>query len=95
MTTAPRVWLITGASRGLGRAFGEAGARRGRPASRRSRARRCRWVATHWAIAADVTDRAAVFAAVEQAVAHFGRLDVVVGDAAAIARIAARRSAGR
>jgi len=36
------------------------------------------------AIAADVTDRAAVFAAVEQAVGHFGRLDVVVNNAGAM-----------
>ena len=35
-------------------------------------------------LAADVTDRAAVFAAVEQAVARFGRLDVVVNNAGAM-----------
>ena len=49
-----RTWFITGASRGLGRAF---------------------------ALTLDVTDRAAVFAAVTTAVERFGRLDIVVNNA--------------
>ncbi|MDA0172440.1 SDR family NAD(P)-dependent oxidoreductase [Solirubrobacter taibaiensis] len=83
MTTAPRVWLITGASRGLGRAFAEAALAAGDRVVAISRTPEPLG-GDSLAIAADVTDRAAVFAAVEQAVAHFGRLDVVVNNAGAM-----------
>ena len=77
-----RVWLITGAARGLGRAFTEAALQAGD-----------RVVATVRDPAAlpereglrvltlDVRDRDAVFTAVAEAHAAFGRLDVVVNNA--------------
>ncbi|KAB8170947.1 SDR family NAD(P)-dependent oxidoreductase [Streptomyces sp. 3MP-14] len=82
-----RVWLITGASRGLGRAFAEAALAAGDRVVAISRtvgsmddlaaAHRDRLLS----FSLDVTDRAAVFAAVAEAVARFGRLDVVVNNA--------------
>ncbi len=88
---AGRVWLITGASRGLGRAFAEAALAAGDRvvAIARSAAQLDRLADEHGRdrvlpLTADVTDRAAVFAAVEQAVARFGRLDVVVNNAGAM-----------
>jgi len=83
MTDAPRVWLITGASRGLGRAFAEAALAAGDRVAAISRTP-APLGGDSLGIAADVTDRAAVFAAVEKAVAHFGRLDVVVNNAGAM-----------
>ncbi|GAA3878707.1 SDR family NAD(P)-dependent oxidoreductase [Streptomyces sedi] len=82
-----RVWLITGASRGLGRAFAEVALAAGDRVVAFSRtvgamdglatAHRDRLLA----FALDVTDRAAVFAVVAEAVAHYGRLDIVVNNA--------------
>jgi len=83
MITAPRVWLITGASRGLGRAFAEAALAAGDRVATISRTP-APLGGDSLSIAADVSDRAAVFAAVEQAVAQFGRLDVVVNNAGAM-----------
>ncbi|MFA4926928.1 MAG: SDR family NAD(P)-dependent oxidoreductase [Patulibacter sp.] len=88
--STPRVWLITGASRGLGRAFADAALAAGDHvvAIARASADLERLATAHGdrvlAIPTDVTDRAAVFAAVEQAVARFGRLDVVVNNAGAM-----------
>ena len=89
MTRTPtsRVWLITGAGRGLGRAFATAALDAGDRVV--ATARRPEVLADLAAerpgqlavIPLDVTDRAAVFAAVEKAVAAFGRLDVVVNNA--------------
>ena len=84
MSTAPRVWLITGASRGLGRAFAEAALAAGDRVVAISRTPAPLGGDSHSGHRGDVTDRAAVFAAVEQAVAHFGRLDVVVNNAGAM-----------
>lgn len=88
---AGRVWLITGASRGLGRAFAEAALAAGDrvAALARSADQLDRLADEHGRdrvlpLPADVTDRAAVHAAVEQAVARFGRLDVVVNNAGAM-----------
>ncbi|MDA0179978.1 SDR family NAD(P)-dependent oxidoreductase [Solirubrobacter phytolaccae] len=77
-----RTWLITGAGRGLGRAFAQAALEAGDqvvatvrdPAAlpERDRLR---------VLTLDVRDRAAVFAAVEEAWAAFGGLDVVVNNA--------------
>ncbi|WP_214401092.1 SDR family oxidoreductase [Pseudonocardia lacus] len=84
--TAPRTWFITGASRGLGRAFAEAALARGDRVAAASRtiAREVldeRHGDRLLALPLDVTDRAAVIAAVATAVEHFGRLDIVVNNA--------------
>ena len=81
-----RTWFITGASRGLGRAFADAALDRGDRVVAASRT-----IATDdfdekhadrlLALTLDVTDRAAVIAAVATAVEHFGRLDIVVNNA--------------
>lgn len=87
-TAAGRVWLITGASRGLGRSFAEAALAAGDRvvAIARTAEQLDRLADEHGRdrvlpLPADVTDRAAVLAAVEQAVARFGRLDLVVNNA--------------
>ncbi|MBB4929627.1 NAD(P)-dependent dehydrogenase (short-subunit alcohol dehydrogenase family) [Lipingzhangella halophila] len=90
MTTTARgdrVWFITGASRGLGRAFAEAALGAGdRVAIAARDADALREVAAPHAgrvldLPLDVTDRDAVNAAMDRAVDHFGRLDVVVNNA--------------
>ncbi|OKI53564.1 SDR family oxidoreductase [Micromonospora sp. CB01531] len=83
---APRTWFISGASRGLGRAFTVAALERGDRvvAAARTIARDDfdeRHADRLLALALDVTDRAAVFAAVATAVEHFGRLDIVINNA--------------
>ncbi|WP_433387417.1 SDR family NAD(P)-dependent oxidoreductase [Micromonospora sp. KLBMP9576] len=86
-TTDGRVWFITGASRGLGRAFAEAALAAGDRvvATARDLAAIEELSAGHdgrlLALPLDVTDRTAVGATVAAAVAHFGRLDVVVNNA--------------
>ncbi|MGW0662336.1 SDR family oxidoreductase [Streptodolium elevatio] len=82
-----RVWFVTGASRGLGRAFAEAalGAGDRVAAAARSGDALHELAAAHpgrvLPLTLDVTDRDAVFAAVGQAVDAFGRLDIVVNNA--------------
>lgn len=75
----PRRWLITGASRGLGRAFAQAALEAGDTvvATARRTDDLAGLVGAH-ALALDVTDRARVFTAVDEAVALVGELDVVV-----------------
>ncbi|GGS91945.1 short-chain dehydrogenase/reductase [Streptomyces toxytricini] len=87
IVTHPRVWLITGASRGLGRAFAEAAlaagdrvvaaARNVEPLGELAE----KYLGHLVPLALDVTDRRAVFDAVERGAAAFGRLDVVVNNA--------------
>jgi NAD(P)-dependent dehydrogenase (short-subunit alcohol dehydrogenase family) len=79
-----RVWFVTGASRGFGRALSEAVLARGErlvatarhPEELADLAERGAEV-----LPLDVTDRAAVQAAVARGVERFGRLDVVVNNA--------------
>jgi NAD(P)-dependent dehydrogenase (short-subunit alcohol dehydrogenase family) len=80
----PRTWLITGASRGLGRAFAEAALEAGDTvvATARDPSALAGLADGHpgraFALALDVTDRDRTFAVVDEAVALVGRLDVVV-----------------
>ncbi|MFI6449735.1 SDR family NAD(P)-dependent oxidoreductase [Kitasatospora sp. NPDC050543] len=85
--TASRVWFVTGASRGLGRAFAQAALTAGDRVvvAARTTAPLEELAAAHpgrvLPLGLDVTDRDAVFAAVAEAVGHFGRLDIVVNNA--------------
>ncbi|MFE7675887.1 SDR family NAD(P)-dependent oxidoreductase [Streptomyces albidoflavus] len=85
-----RVWFVTGAGRGLGRAFAEAALAAGDRVAGAARDvsplddLADRHPGRLLALRLDVTDRAAVFAAVAEAVAHFGRLDIVVNNAGAL-----------
>ncbi|MGC4758436.1 SDR family oxidoreductase [Micromonospora trifolii] len=81
-----RTWFITGASRGLGRAFADAALDRGDRVVAAARTIAAADFDEKYAdrlltLTLDVTDRAAVIAAVDTAVAHFGRLDIVVNNA--------------
>ncbi|YCK39872.1 SDR family NAD(P)-dependent oxidoreductase [Actinomadura sp. ATCC 39365] len=85
-TRSPRTWFITGAGRGLGRAYAVAALERGDRVVAVSRSVvREDFDAVHgdrvMPLAADVTDRDAVFAAVAAAAERFGRLDIVVNNA--------------
>lgn len=86
-TSSPRTWLITGASRGLGRAFAEVALDAGDSviATARKPESLDDLVATHperaLALALDVTDRTQVLQVVEKAAAFTGRLDVLVNNA--------------
>ena len=82
-----KVWFITGTSKGFGRIWAQAALERGDRVAATARDPRTldALVAEHgdavMPIALDVTDKAAVDAAVAQAHGHFGRLDVVVNNA--------------
>jgi NADP-dependent 3-hydroxy acid dehydrogenase YdfG len=84
---APKVWFITGASRGFGRVWTEAALQRGDLVA--ATARRLdsllplqeTYGAQVLPLALDVTNPAQVQAAVAQAHAHFGRLDIVLNNA--------------
>jgi NAD(P)-dependent dehydrogenase (short-subunit alcohol dehydrogenase family) len=82
-----RVWLITGASRGLGRAFAEAALATGDAVALAARDLTAleQTAATApertLALALDVNDRAAVSAAVARAEQRFGRIDVLINNA--------------
>ncbi|MET0821506.1 MAG: SDR family oxidoreductase [Aeromicrobium sp.] len=85
--TTGKTWFITGTSRGFGREWAVAALERGDrvAATARSTDSLDDLVQTYGdailPIALDVNDRAADFAAVQQAHEHFGRLDVVVNNA--------------
>jgi NAD(P)-dependent dehydrogenase (short-subunit alcohol dehydrogenase family) len=85
-TVPSRTWFITGASRGLGRAFALAALERGDRVAAAARTITPhdfddRYADRLLALPLDVTDRDAVFTAVNTAVEHFGRLDIVVNNA--------------
>jgi NAD(P)-dependent dehydrogenase (short-subunit alcohol dehydrogenase family) len=82
-----KVWFITGTSKGFGRIWAEAALERGDRvvATARNAATLAELVDRYGdnvlALALDVTDKAAVDAAITRAHGHFGRLDVVVNNA--------------
>lgn len=79
-----RVWLITGASRGFGRAFAEEAAARGDmviAAARRISDDEYYNRPNVLGVAMDVTNPAQIKEAVQQGVARFGRIDVLVNNA--------------
>lgn len=82
-----KVWFVTGSSRGFGRVWVEAALERGDRvvATARDTSGVAELAERHGdqvlTLPLDVTDRDAVFEAVNQAVAHFGRLDVIVANA--------------
>jgi NAD(P)-dependent dehydrogenase (short-subunit alcohol dehydrogenase family) len=83
----PRTWLITGSSRGLGRALAEAVLAAGHQLVATARNPDSladlvnRYPDTARAVALDVTDRAQADAAIRAAVDAFGHLDVLVNNA--------------
>jgi NAD(P)-dependent dehydrogenase (short-subunit alcohol dehydrogenase family) len=82
-----KTWFITGASRGFGREWAIAALDRGDRVAATARDTSTlddlveRYGDAVLPLQLDVTDRAADFAAVQQAHEHFGRLDVVVNNA--------------
>ena len=82
-----KIWFITGSSRGLGRAITEAVLRAGDRVVATARNPRqlddlvAEYGAAVYPVKLDVTDNQQVEHAVTAAVAHFGRLDVVVNNA--------------
>ncbi|GAB4014378.1 hypothetical protein GCM10028808_36690 [Spirosoma migulaei] len=85
--TSPKVWFITGASRGFGRVWAEAALKRGDKVA--ATARKVESIAdlkenygeNVLTLALDVTRPEQVKTAVEQAHEHFGRLDIVLNNA--------------
>lgn len=84
---AEKIWFVTSASKGFGRIWTEAALKRGDKVA--ATARQLQSVAdlaesygdAVLPLALDVTDRAAVFAAMQHANQRFGRLDVVINNA--------------
>src|SRR6186713_2297549 len=82
-----KIWFITGSSRGFGRVWTEAALQRGDKVA--ATARRLasisdleqKYGANVLTLELDVTNAGQVKAAVEQAHAHFGRLDIVLNNA--------------
>ena len=85
--TAQKIWFITGASRGFGRVWADAALKRGDKVA--ATARKLESIAglkekygeNVLTLELDVTKPDQVKAAVEQAHAHFGRLDIVLNNA--------------
>lgn len=86
-TASPKVWFITGASRGFGRVWTEAALKRGDKVA--ATARKLSSIAdfkekypdTVLTLELDVTNSEQVKSAVDQAYAHFGRFDIVLNNA--------------
>lgn len=84
---AGKIWFITGASRGFGRVWTEAALKRGDKVAATARKLESiadfteRYGENVLALELDVTSAAQVKTAVEQAYAHFGRLDIVLNNA--------------
>ncbi|WP_394618859.1 SDR family NAD(P)-dependent oxidoreductase [Lentzea sp. JNUCC 0626] len=82
-----KVWFVTGTSTGFGRLWAEAALERGDRVVATARnlqaleGLRERFPDTVLTLELDVTDREGVFAAVDDAVRRFGRIDVVVNNA--------------
>lgn len=82
-----KIWFITGAGRGFGKEFAIAALQRGDKVAATVRTLSDiddlveKFGDNVLPLQLDVTDRSAVFAAVEQAAEHFGELDVVVNNA--------------
>jgi NAD(P)-dependent dehydrogenase (short-subunit alcohol dehydrogenase family) len=87
MATAPKVWFITGTSKGFGNIWARAALDRGDMVAATARDTSSlddlveRYGDHVLPIALDVTDKAAVDAAVNQAHDRFGRLDIVINNA--------------
>jgi NAD(P)-dependent dehydrogenase (short-subunit alcohol dehydrogenase family) len=84
---APKVWFITGASRGFGREWTVAALERGDRVAATARDTSTlddlveKYGDALLPLQLDVTDRSADIAAVDQAHGHFGRLDIVINNA--------------
>jgi len=84
---AEKIWFVTGASKGFGRIWTEAALQRGDKVVATGRnVADLKGLADTYGdlvlpLALDVTDRGAVFAAMDKAKAHFGRIDVVINNA--------------
>ncbi len=84
---AEKIWFVTGASKGFGRIWTEAALKRGDKVAATARnlddiqALADTYGDLVLPLVLDVTDRAAVFAAMTQAHEHFGRIDVVINNA--------------
>ena len=84
---APKIWFITGASRGFGRVWTEAALQRGDKVAATARQLASladlaeKYGANVLTLALDVTNPEQVKTAVAQAHAHFGRLDIVFNNA--------------
>ncbi|MEV8378841.1 SDR family NAD(P)-dependent oxidoreductase [Kribbella sp. NPDC056861] len=82
-----KIWFVTGTSSGFGRLWAEAALERGDSVIATARSLESlqdlpeRFPETVLTLELDVTDRQAAFSAVDQAVARFGRIDVVVNNA--------------
>jgi len=83
----PKVWLITGTSKGFGREWTEAALERGDKVAASARnpdslkELQVKYGESVLPVRLDVKDRAACFSAVEKTVSHFGRIDVLVSNA--------------
>lgn len=86
-TPTTRTWFITGSSRGFGRVWAEAALGRGDNVVLTARNTDAvaelveQYPDQAHAVRLDVTDRAAVFAAVQDGIDRFGQLDIIVANA--------------